>query len=164
MTCASFAQLSRHLVAFLIFGAKPGNICIAHVVHVLHQIAYAITIDRIAKTRLSRNFVAFGDCDLAHVVAEASEFSALQIVPSPRAAHPCGDALFDFRIGPVSHHYLTVKAQACVNKTRLAIAVCGLIEVHEIHVNLAPRQITVELCMQMQKRLPQSAKTADPHL
>src|ERR1700736_3218710 len=82
MTCASFAQLSRHLVAFLIFGAKPGNICIAHVVHVLHQIDYAITIERIAKTRLSGNFVAFGDCDLAHVVAEASEFSALQIVPA----------------------------------------------------------------------------------
>ena len=51
------------------------------------EIADAVAVDREAERHLGRHLVAFGDRDLAHVVAEARELRALPVVPrrAPRA-------------------------------------------------------------------------------
>lgn len=55
-------------------------------------------------------------------------------------------------------------AMSITDKTELAPAVCGLVEVHKIHVDVGPRNIPVELRMQMHERLLQCAQTRYPHL
>ena len=42
-----------------------------------------------------------------------------------------------------------------MNEPRFAVAVGSLIEVHEIHIDLPPGQVAVELRMQVQEWLPQ---------
>ena len=84
-------------------------------------------------------------------------------MPGSRCAHPGGDTFLNLGIRPVAHHDLAIQAQAGVQEPGLAIAVGGLVEVHEIHVDLAPRQIAIELRMQMAERLSQGRQTANPH-
>jgi carbon starvation protein len=48
--------------------------------------------------------------------------------------------------------------------SRLAVAVGSLVEIHEIHVDVAPWQIAIELRVQVQKRLFKQREPADPHL
>ena len=43
-----------------------------------------------------------------------------------------------------------------MNEPGFAVAVSGLIQVHEIHIDLTPGQVAIELRVQMQERLPQS--------
>ena len=51
-----------------------------------------------------------------------------------------------------------------VQEPRLPVAVGGLVEVHEVHVDVGPRQVAVELRVQMQERFRQRRQAADPHL
>jgi hypothetical protein len=46
----------------------------------------------------------------------------------------------------------------------LAVAVRGLVEVHEVHVDVGPGQVAVELRVQVAERLAQRAEAGDPHL
>ena len=55
-------------------------------------------------------------------------------------------------------------AEARYNKSILTVAVSGLIQVHEIHVDLVIRKFLICLCMQMKERLCQDLKASDPHL
>ena len=58
---------------------------------------------------------------------------------------------------------LAGKAHAGVKKSGLAVAMSRLVEVHEIHVDLRPWQIPIELGMQMQEWLAQRREATDPH-
>ena len=60
--------------------------------------------------------------------------------------------------------HLAVETQPGVDKSRFAIAVRSLVQIHKVHVDLAPWQITVELRMQVQEGLVQRAQPANPHL
>ena len=61
-------------------------------------------------------------------------------------------------------HGLARDAEAGLDIAELAIAVRGLVEVHEIHVDLGPRQGHVGLGMEMEQRRLQRIQTGDPHL
>ena len=50
---------------------------------------------------------------------------------------------------PVAGHSLSAQPQPGLDVGELSIAVRGLIEVHEVHVDLAPREIAVELSVQV---------------
>ena len=64
----------------------------------------------------------------------------------------------------MADHDLAVEPQPRVDKPGLAVPVRGLVQVHEIHVDLVPRQIAIELGVQVQKRLLQLGQSANPHL
>jgi hypothetical protein len=64
----------------------------------------------------------------------------------------------------MANHYFSIQPQPRVNETRFPVAMRGLIQVHEIHVNLAPRQVAVKLRVQMEERLAQNRQSANPHL
>jgi hypothetical protein len=51
-----------------------------------------------------------------------------------------------------------------VDEARLAVAVGRLVEVHEVHVDLVPGQVAIELGVEMDERLAQEGEAADPHL
>src|ERR1700728_4855638 len=129
-----------------------------------HEIANAVAVGRETELHFRRNLVAFGDRDLAHVVAEAAEFGALPIMPGARRAHPGADAVLDLRIGPMADDDLTRDTHAGVDETRLPVAVRRLVQVHEVHVDRIPREITTELGVEMDERLLKRIQPAYPHL
>ena len=55
-------------------------------------------------------------------------------------------------------------AETSLDVTEFAVAVGGLIEVHEVEVDVGPRQFDVCLRVQMQQRLRERIEPGDPHL
>lgn len=53
---------------------------------------------------------------------------------------------------------LAAQAGAVRSVCELAVAVGGLVQVHEVHVDLRPREIAVELCMQVEQGLLEEAQ------
>src|SRR5437879_6513787 len=70
-------QFFRYSVALFIFGAKFANRLFTYAIYILDEITDAVGVDRITELRLGRDFVPFGDCDLAHVVVKADELRTL---------------------------------------------------------------------------------------
>ena len=62
---------------------------------------------------------------------------------------PCGELVPYILILPKSGDHLTIDTQATSNESKLTITVGRLIQVHEIHIDLGPWQIAIELSMQM---------------
>jgi hypothetical protein len=137
---------------------------IGHRIHFGHEIADAVPVDRKTEFHFGRDFVALGHGNVTHVVPEARELRALPILPRPRRAHPSADAILHLRVAPVADDHLPPESHTRVNESCLTVAVRRLVEIHEIHVDRAPRQVAVELRVQMEKRLPQQIQSADPHL
>ena len=67
-------------------------------------------------------------------------------------------------IGDVAGHGLAGDPEPGLDVTELAVTVRGLVQVHEVHVDVRPRQGHVGLRVQVQQRLAERLKTADPHL
>ena len=55
-------------------------------------------------------------------------------------------------------------AEAGLDVAELAVAVGGLVEVHEVEVDVRPRQFHVGLGVQVQQGLPEQVQALDPHL
>ena len=111
---------------------------------------YAVAVHRETELHLRRDLVAFGHSHFAHVIAEARDLGSLPVCPRTGSAHPHADLMLDFVIAPVPHHHLAVEAQAAADEPELAVAVGRLVEVHELHVELGPGDVAVELGMQVQ--------------
>ena len=58
----------------------------------------------------------------------------------------------------------TRETHARVNEARLPVAMRRLVQVHEVHVDRVPGQVTTELGMEMHERLLQRVQPAHPHL
>ena len=164
MPFAGFAQLRRDLVALLVFAGQSLGLPVRHRADRGRELAHAEAVGREAELHFGRHLVAFGHRDLAHVVAEAAELRALPVVPGARGPHPGADAVVNLRVGPMADDDLAGEAHARMDETRLAIAVRRLVQVHEIHVDRAPRQVAIELRVEMQERLLKGVEPADPHL
>ena len=59
---------------------------------------------------------------------------------------------------------LAIEPQPRVDEACLAVAMCRLVQVHEIHVDLAPGKITIKLGVQVKERFSQGAQPTNPHL
>jgi hypothetical protein len=46
---------------------------------------------------------------------------------------------------------------------RLPVAVRGLVQIHEVHVDRVPREVTIELGVEMRERLLKRVQPAHPH-
>ena len=72
-------------------------------------------------------------------------------------AHATRDQLVelgeDVAVLPVSDHDLALEAQARADEAVFAVAVGRLVQVHEVHVDLRPGQLAVELRVQVRERL-----------
>ena len=132
-------------------------------VHGTGEVPDAVAVHRHPQTQLRLDLVALGDRDVAHVVAEARDLEPLKLVPAAGSARPRGDAAHDRRVAPVSHDRLPAQPHPRLQEPELAVAVRRLVQVHEVHVDLRPRQPAVELRVEMEQRLLQRGEAGDPH-
>ena len=85
-------------------------------------------------------------------------------MPADSGARPGGELGDHFRILPEADDDLAGQAQPRGDEAELAVAVRGLVEVHEVHVDGAPGQVLIELRVQMDEGLGQQREARDPHL
>jgi hypothetical protein len=128
------------------------------------EIADAVAVDRVPELPLGGDLVALGDRHLAHVVPEARELEALAVGPSARRPHPDAYGLVDAVFLPMADDDLPVLPQPGADVPELPVAVGGLVQVHEVHVDRAPGQVTVELGVEVGVGLAQRGEAGDPHL
>ena len=62
---------------------------VADLLHVVGEVAHAISVHRVSKPHLGFNLVALCDCNFAHVVAKACDLQTLRIVPGSGRTQPC---------------------------------------------------------------------------
>jgi len=85
-------------------------------------------------------------------------------MPGGGSTGPDGNVFNHLSILPVTDHYFPVDSHPGHDKPMLTVSVSRLIKVHEIHVNIAPGKIPVELCVQVKNRLLELLQSVDPHL
>ena len=121
-------------------------------------------VDRGAEHALGLGLVALGDGHVAHVVAPAHDLHGVGGVPAGAGTGPGGDLLGHLGVGVVADHNLAVDAEAGDDVPELTVAMGGLVQVHEVHVDGLPRDLHVMLGVQLQHRLGEHFQAADPHL
>ena len=85
----------------------------------------------------------------AHIVAKARDLHAAAVVDRRGDAYPALDLALRAVILPVSDDDGIVLAHARADETELAATVRGLVEVHEVHVHAVPRNLSIELGMEL---------------
>src|SRR5699024_3213029 len=84
--------------------------------------------------------------------------------PAGGGAGPAADLGLHAPVARVTDHGLAVDAQAGGDVAELAVAVRGLVQVHEVHVDRGPGQLHIGLRVQVQQRGAQRIQALDPHL
>ncbi len=163
MAIAAFAEFGSDAVFLLIEGAEFGDTGVADSVDFFDEISDAEGVHFPAEADLGGNFVALGDGDVAHVITDACDLEIARAVPTACGAGPGGEALVDFRILPMADDRLARQAQARADVAEFAAAVRGLVEVHEVHVDVVPWDIAVELGVEVGERLAEDLQAFDPH-
>ena len=151
-------------IEFLIRGDQIGNRLVGDSIDLGDEIADAVAVNLEAEFDLGSDFIALGDGNITHVVAKAGKLGALPVVPGMGGTHPSGDAILDLGVGPVADHHFAAETEARVDEPGLAVSVGRLVQVHEIHVNGLPRQVAIELGVEVKKGLLERSEAADPHL
>ena len=62
---------------------------------------------------------------------------------------------------PCNHAVLL--PHTCANKTELAAAVRGLIQVHKVHIHGVPWDLSIELSVELEQGFLKATQTVDPH-
>ena len=112
----------------------------------------------VAETLFSLHLVAVGHGNVVHLVAEAEDEAVLSISPSYSHALPYGDFLLSLRVAPVSYDNFAADAHAGADMTELTVAVCTLVEVHEVHIHVVPWNFGIVLCVEVEHRLVEPAE------
>ena len=120
-------------------------------------------VDGHAEPDLGLDLVALGVGNVTHVVAEAGHAQVLRLVPSAGRPSPGADPGGDPWILPVADDGLAGDPEASLDEPELAVTVGGLVEIHEVHVDLRPRQVAIELRVQVEQRNLERAEAGDPH-
>ena len=163
MEDGSFAEGTVEAVLSGVFLNEAIDGVIGDVLDGLDEVTDAVGVDGIAKPEFGFHFIAFGNGDLTHVVTEANEAGALPIVPARGGAGPGGEAVEGMGIFPVAGDHFTIEAHAAHDEAEFPVAVCALVKVHEIHIDLVPGDVPVELGMQVKEGFVENAESADPH-
>src|SRR5687767_440080 len=149
MFVASFAQGFYNIVFFFIFFNKLIYISIGYFIDNFYEIADAMSVYRVAKFQFSFYLIAFGDGYVTHVIAKTDKLCTLPVVPCSSSTHPYPYIVQHFFMLPVSYNNFSFQPHPRHDKTKLPVAMCRLVKVHEIHIYLSPGNITVELRMKM---------------
>ena len=118
----------------------------------------------ITQTLLELYAVAISHGHIVHVHTEHQTANVLGISHTGSHTSPNGNLLLSLFILPVAANHLTGNAHTGADMTELDVTVSTLVQVHEIHVDLIPGDLSVILCVEMEQRLLQCLQTLDPHL
>lgn len=89
----------------------------------------------------------------AHIVSKAHDLHVLGHCHADGGLHPAADAGLHVLVLPVTGDDLARLAESGSDEAVLAVAVCSLIKVHEVHVDLFVGNLAVILRGKMQPRL-----------
>ena len=148
-------QLVGDVVRLDVLGDEGVDIRVGRGIDRLDELVHAPRVDLHAEAQLGLGLVALGDGDVAHVVAEAGELERARRRPAGGGALPVLDLLQDGGVRHVADDGLAGDAEPGLDVAELAVAVRGLVEVHEVEVDVGPRQLDVRLRVQVQQRLLQ---------
>ena len=157
-------SVGSELIGVFVLGDQPVDARVVHVADRRRQLADAVPVDRDAEANLRLDLVAVRARDLAHVVAEAGDAQRLRLMPAAGRSRPGADPLEDGRVGPVPGDGLPSEPHPRREVAEFPVAVRRLVQVHEVHVDLGPRELAVELRVEVEERLLEAAETGDPHL
>ncbi len=121
-----FIQIGLHQIFYIEIGG---------IIDQLNQIAHAIAVDIIAQPHLRFNFVTFCHRYITHIIAKAGDLRALRVGPCTSGPHPYAYLFLSFIILPVTRDYFAIESHTATNESEFAVAVRGLVQVHEIHVD-----------------------------
>lgn len=155
--------VGRKIVLFAVNGHELVNFRFRDGVHFLDQIANGPCVDFPAEFLLDFDFIALGDSHVAHIVAETHDFHVLRDGDADGGLHPAADAGLHILVLPVPSDNLARLAQARADEAVFPVAVRGLIEVHEVHVDFFIGNLTVILGRKVQPRLLEHIQAVDPH-
>ena len=140
------------------------NILFADSIDDLYQVAHRPIIHRPAQLDLGLHLVALGDSHIAHGVAEAADLQLEALIVGHSHILPAGNLGLHFLIAPETVDNLVLEVQAGVQVSVLAVAMSALIEVHIVKVDSVIGNILTVLGSQMQERLLQQHRAANPVL
>ena len=161
---AAGAQGRGHAVLPIVLGRESVRLRVADRFDAPRQLVDAIPVDFHAQADLRLDLVALGNGHLAHVVAQAGHLQIAEFASSCGRPHPRGQSLLRLGLLPMADDHFPRLVQPRADVAELAVAVRRLVEVHEVHVDRVPRQITIELRVQMGQGLFQRLQSRDPHL
>jgi hypothetical protein len=121
------------------------NFSVRNFVHGLDQISHPISIDIIAKPQLGFDFVPLGHGHVTHVIPKAGDFRALPVCPGTGGTDPNTNLFLNFILLPVTNNDFTIKSHATTDEAKFPVTVGSLVQIHEIHVDGRPGNLTVEL-------------------
>ena len=79
-------------------------------------------------------------------------------------AHPAADLLLKLFVRPVTNYNLALNAHTCYHMAKLSVTMCGLVLIHEIHIDCVIWNFHVKLSMKMKQWLSVLLKTKNPRL
>ena len=100
---------------------------IPYLLYKIDEITHTIAVDGIPQANLRIHFIAIGDRNIAHVVANASDFEILRIMPGTCGAHPDGELGVNHWILPMADNDLCLQPHTRCNVSVFTIAMGRLI-------------------------------------
>ena len=152
------------VIAVLVLRHLPVDLRLGDGVHGLHQMAHRPVVHLPAQLDLGLHLVALGDGHVPHVVAEADDPQFMGEGIAHRRPHPGGQLVLHRLVLPVAGDDLPGQTHPGPDEAVLPVAVGGLVQVHEVHVDLLVGDLPVVLGGQMAVGLLQQAEAVNPHL
>ena len=149
------------ILEFLVLGV---DVRLADTIDDFDEIADRPVVDRPAELDLRLDLIALRDSYIAHRIAEAADLDAEALVVGDGDVFPRSDLILDFFIAPPAVDNLVVETEASIEVAVLAITVCALIEVHVVEVDRVVRNLVEVLRREVQQRLLQELRAANPVL
>ena len=153
MPLATFSEFGRDIVFGLVKLYQLRDVGVRNLPEGLGKIADAIGVHREAKLHFGGDLVSIGNRDKTHVVSKSDELGTLPVLPCKGDSSPCSKRCLSLGALPMTDDHFPAKPDACVEMSCLTVAMRGLVQVHEVHVDGGPWKLAVELGMQMTNRL-----------
>ena len=118
----------------------------------------------VSQTLLELNAVAIGNGNVVHVHTEHQTTNIVSISNTCCYACPYSNLLLSLLVLPITTNNFAGDAHTSADMSELDVTMSTLVEVHEVHVDLAPGNLGVILGVEVKQRLLQLLQTLDPHL
>ena len=107
-----------------------------------------LSADLVTKTRLNLyTYVELKSGYVSHVVSNTHDTDVAALDDTDCGALPCGNFFLNVFLRPVADNDFSWDSHTCHDMSVLAVAVSGLIQVHEVHVDGVIWNLHVVLCM-----------------
>ena len=158
------AAVEDDLVRVVVLVSEGLDLGVADAVDVGHEVVHRPGVDGPAELDLCLDLVSVGHGDVAHRVGEAGDADVAALVDADGDALPGAKLLKDALVLPVTEDHLVGPAHAGEDVPQLALAVSGLILVHEVHVDRVVRNLLVVLRRELAQRLGELLESVDVRL